>query len=199
MGLSTREAVAAAPFVHRSKLKNPTAIANLGRLAAELGLFDHKSEPDEEDREKAYQRRLKAEREAKDTSDVSRESADTNTSPMQVIGNRRKAHMDKLINEAKPTLRLAAPPQDYSVTDPTSIDFQDPEDFLRTPLIKAAIDGDDKRVEDLVNRGANLYARDIEGNNALQNALNFGNDEVAFYLKRAMYENPQRTTGIKIA
>lgn len=186
MGItSKREAVLAASFVRRSKLTNSTAIENLGRFHASLDRFDEDYDADWD----TYRDRVKAERDEADTSDIAKVSLDTGISPMQVIKDRQKARIEELTIEAAPTLRVIPVPVALpaAYTDPSSVDYRDPDDFYRTLLIKASIDDDIKLVQELVEeRSADLFVRDIEGNNAYQNAINYGNEDTAVYLKAKM-------------
>jgi hypothetical protein len=194
-----REAILAASFKRRSNLTNSTALANLGRFAASLDLFSHGRETEEDDWD-VYNDRVRSERHEADTSEIARESADTGITPMEVIKNRQQARLDVLVEEIKPTLKIADAPPPLAFTDPSSVDFRDPADFYRTSLIKAAIDNDVVLVTELVEeQGASLYVRDVEGNDALQNALNFGNDEVVAYLQRQMAQKPLKATTRKTA
>lgn len=192
-----REAVLAATFVRRSKLTNKKAIANLGRFATELELFSHgREDTDEWD---DYQNRLDDERKADDTSEIVQVSLDAGMSPMDVCKARHAARLEQRVEENQPILKIAQP-DPVAFTDPNSVDYRDPNDFFRTSLIKAAIDNDIMLVQELVEKqGASLFVRDIEGNDACQNAINFGNDEAAFYLERAKADRSHQKPQIKVA
>ena len=198
MSIATkREAIVAAKFVRRSKLTNPKAIERLGRFAANLNLFDHGE--DNTDDWDDYTARVQAERKQDDICDITERSVGGGLTPQEVFKADQSDYLTKMIEEVQPSFMVPAttPP---AFTNPGSIDYRDPNDFYRTNLIKAAIDNDTHRVKKLVTDDhANLYVTDVEGNNALQNAINFGNDEMAFLLRRLMSERPQTARASKSA
>jgi hypothetical protein len=184
-----KEAEAAAVFVRRSSLSNTAAIRNLGQFAAELGLFNH-TEADPDTDWDQYTRRCDIER-AEDQITV--QSQQNGLAPKSVIDQVRRDTIDQKAEEAKDIIRLINPLRRVHVTDPEHVDWNDPEDFFRTRLMKAAIDNDIHRVTELVEQhNASLFAKDAENKNALATALAYGNLEVAQYLRSAMLTKPQQ-------
>jgi len=183
-----REAESAAHILKRSPQPKCTkAIQHLGEFAAKEGLFFFNDDEDDWD---DYQRRCKAERAEDD--DINTESVVQGLTPAELLLRRHMDRIEKTSEQFAQTICMRIKPAEI-VSDPNSVDYADPIDFDRTPIIKATIDNDIVMVRDLVERQkASLYVRDSEGNNALVNAINFGHMEIAVYLKAQMAERPQQ-------
>jgi hypothetical protein len=183
-----KDATNAAIFRSRSGIRNLKALRNLGTFASEIGIFTHTDDPDSD--WDSYEKRCQIEREA----DLQQVNVDSCTQQLHVKEILKDRHEDRISTRAAaaervlPNLRMKINrTDDANVCDASSVDYRDPNDYLRTPLIKAVIDRDSHKVKNLVEtKTANLFIRDREGHNAFNIALNYGYMDIATYLQACM-------------
>jgi len=77
------------------------------------------------------------------------------------------------------------PDDEEILFDPINV----PGIFGRTPLIQAVFDGDLDRVNELLDLGADIGAKDNSGNDALQIAIFCGYDEIADRIREELKKN----------
>lgn len=82
-------------------------------------------------------------------------------------------------------------------TSPSDVNYCDPKDFNRTLAHKAVIDNDHHRLEQLIEKGANLFVTDAQGFTPWSLAIDLGHSPLVFLLQNAM-QGKQRTAITKV-
>jgi hypothetical protein len=95
----------------------------------------------------------------------------------RISAHEKKANIfDPQLSDKTPTVRTA---KQIVVTDPTSIDHRDPNNFLNTKLHVAVMSRDAKTIRLLLLQGANPHIRNISGKTPAQVAVDYDFDDLA--------------------
>lgn len=180
IALDRKTSLAAAHVKHDLGITDPVVLLRLATTLGELGVYEPYNVP--EDEWDDYKSRC--DQEEQHDSDVLYNHSHDQSAEEHLQGLRLADHAQKAL-EACPEVKIRQKLASINVVDPSSIDYQDPEDGNNTPLHKAVLDNDIHEVKRLIKKGACLLTRNNDSMTPFGLAKNMGHFSIATVIKDA--------------